>query len=46
MSSVALAFAGGGAARTAKTTKLLTGSQWISALGKASNLAKTYKPAR
>lgn len=46
MAAVALAVGAGGAVRASKTTKLLTGGQWVSALGKAATTAKTYKPAR
>ena len=44
--AVALAVAAGGAVKTAKTTKLLSGAQWVSALKKAGTVAKTYKPSR
>ena len=36
----------GGTIKAAQTTKLLSGDQWISALGKAGAVAKAYKPAR
>lgn len=42
----ALALAGGGAIRAAKTTKLLGGDQWVSALNKAGAIGGSYKPAR
>ena len=42
--AVALAIAAGGAVRSAKTTKLLNGDQWVSALSKASGAG--YKPAK
>jgi uncharacterized protein with GYD domain len=44
--SIALAVAAGGAIKSAKTTKLLTGQQWIDALKKAQGLAPSYRPAR
>ena len=46
MAAFALALAAGGAIRAARTTKLLDGHQWISALAKAGDIAGTYKPAR
>jgi len=42
--SLALAVAGTGAARSAKTTKLLSGPEWIASLQKAQSSA--YRPAR
>ena len=42
--SVALAVAAGGAAKAAKTTKLLSGQEWIEALRKAQG--SQYRPAR
>jgi uncharacterized protein with GYD domain len=44
--AVAIAVGAGGAVKSAKTTKLLTGPQWVSALGKASDVAAVYKPAK
>jgi uncharacterized protein with GYD domain len=44
--ALAMAVAAGGAIKAAKTTKLLSGSQWVSALKKASSVAAQYKPAR
>ncbi len=41
-----LALSAGGAIRSAKTTKLLDGHQWIAALTKAGAIAGTYRPAR
>ena len=46
MSAVALAVAGGGAMKSAKTTVLMQGSEIVSALQKAKAVAKDYKPAR
>jgi len=42
--AVALAVAAGGAVRSSKTTKLLNGDQWVSALTKASGTG--YTPAK
>jgi len=44
--SLALAIAGGGALRSAKTTRLLSGQEWVAALRGAQNVAPQYKPAR
>jgi uncharacterized protein with GYD domain len=44
--SLALAIAAGGALKSAKTTRLLSGAEWIAALTKAKTVAPTYKPAR
>ena len=44
--SVALAVAAGGAIRSSRTTKLLTGPQWVAALNKASHVGRAYKPSR
>ena len=46
MSAIALAVAAGGAIKSSKTTVLMTGSQIVGALEKATAVAKTYKPAR
>ena len=43
MAAVAIAIGAGGALRSAKTTPLLTGDEWIAALTKASSV--TYIPA-
>jgi uncharacterized protein with GYD domain len=42
--SLALAVAAGGALRNAKTTKLLSGQEWIASLKAAQNVALHYKP--
>jgi uncharacterized protein with GYD domain len=42
--SVALAVAAGGATRSAKTTRLLSGQEWIDSLRKAQG--SQYRPAR
>ena len=44
--AVALAVAAGGAVRSAKTTKLLTGAQWVASLKKAGTVGAAYKPSR
>ncbi len=43
--AVSVAIAAGGAIRSSKTTKLLSGEQWVAALGKASDVTGAYKPA-
>ena len=42
--SIAMAVAAGGAVRSAKTTRLLTGEEWVESLRKAQG--SRYKPAR
>jgi uncharacterized protein with GYD domain len=42
--SVAMAVAAGGAVRSASTTRLLTGPEWVESLRKAQG--STYQPAR
>ena len=44
--SLALAVAAGGAVRSAKTTRLLSGQEWIESLRKAQGVAPQYRPAR
>jgi len=44
--SIALAFGAGGALRAAKTTKLLTGAEYVQALQKAQSVGAQYRPAR
>ena len=44
--SLALAIAAGGAVKAAKTTKLLTGQEWIASLTGAQKVAPQYRPAR
>jgi uncharacterized protein with GYD domain len=46
MSAIALAIAAGGAIKSSKTTVLMTGSEILGALKKATAVAKGYKPAR
>jgi len=43
---LALAVAAGGATRSAKTTRLLSGQEWIESLRKAQGVAPQYRPAR
>ncbi len=45
MSAIALAVAGGGAIKAAKTTVLMPGTEIVSALQKATAVGKDYKPA-
>ena len=42
----ALAIAAGGAIRAARTTRLLSGSEWMQALVKAGAVGGVYRPAR
>jgi uncharacterized protein with GYD domain len=46
MAAVALAIAAGGAVKAAKTTPLLSGSQWVAALQKAPAISAQYRAAR
>jgi uncharacterized protein with GYD domain len=46
MAAVALAIAAGGAVRSAKTTPLLNGGQWVAALKRAPAVSAQYRPAR
>jgi uncharacterized protein with GYD domain len=46
MAAVALAVAAGGAVKSAKTTPLLSGAQWVAALKKAPAVSAQYRPAR
>jgi uncharacterized protein with GYD domain len=46
MTALALAAAAGGAIKSAKTTVLMPGTEIVSALKKATAVAKDYKPAR
>ena len=46
MSAIALAIAAGGAIKSSKTTVLMTGTEILGALKKATAVAKTYKAAR
>ena len=44
--ALAMAVGAGGAIRSAHTTKLLDGQQWIAALRKAGEAGSVYQPAR
>ena len=44
--AVSLAVTAGGAVKTSRTTKLLSGPEWVAALEKASTVANAYKPSR
>jgi uncharacterized protein with GYD domain len=44
--ALALAVAAGGAVRSSRTTKLLSGQEWIASLRKAQDIAPQYRPAR
>lgn len=44
--AVAQVVAAGGSVKASKTTKLLSGSQWTSALRKAGKIAGAYHPAK
>ena len=44
--ALALAVASGGAFRSAKTTKLLSGAEWVQALQKVPAIGAVYRPAR
>ena len=46
MAAVAVAVAAAGAVKVAKTTPLLSGSQWVAALKKAPAVSAQYRPAR
>ena len=46
IAAMALAFAAGGAIRAARTTKLLTGAEWVQSLQRAQEVAPQYKAAR
>jgi uncharacterized protein with GYD domain len=43
---LALAIAAGGALKSAKTTPLLSGQEWIESLRKAQGVVPQYRPAR
>jgi uncharacterized protein with GYD domain len=42
--AVALAIAAGGAVRVARTTRLLTGQEWVQALQNAPSVTSVYRP--
>lgn len=43
--SLALTVGAGGAVKAAKTTKLLSGQDWVAALRKAQGIGSAYRPA-
>jgi|SRR5579872_4923245 len=44
--AVALAVASSGTIKAQKTTKLLSGAEWVEALGMTTAISKVYRPAR
>ena len=46
VAAVSVAVGAGGAVRSSRTTKLLSGEQWVAALGKAADVAASYTPSR
>jgi uncharacterized protein with GYD domain len=46
MAAFALAIGAGGAVKSSKTTVLMTGTEGVTALTKAGDVAKIYRPAR
>ena len=44
--ALAVAVAAGGAIKAAKTTRLLSGDEWVEALRKAASIGGSYRPAR
>jgi uncharacterized protein with GYD domain len=44
--AIALAVGAGGAVRSAKTTRLLSGQEWVASLRRAQDVAPQYRPAR
>jgi len=46
MAAVALAVSAGGAVKSAKTTKLLSGSEYVASLEKAASIGSIYSPLR
>jgi uncharacterized protein with GYD domain len=42
--ALALAVGAGGAVRSAQTTRLLSGAEWVAALGKAGSIGAAYRP--
>jgi len=46
MAAIALAIAAGGAAKSARTTVLMSGDEAVAAMTKASAVSRVYKPAR
>ena len=46
LAAIALAVAAGGAVKSAVTTVLMSGTQGVAAMQKATTVANAYKPAR
>jgi uncharacterized protein with GYD domain len=46
VAAVAAAVTAGGAVRMGKSTKLLSGDQWVSAMKKAAKITGSYKPPK
>jgi len=44
--ALALAVGAGGAVKAAKTTKLMSGQDWVASLQKAQGVSSVYRPAR
>ncbi len=44
--SVALAVGAGGAVKSSRTTRMLSGPEWVESLRKAQGIASKYQPAR
>ena len=44
--AIAMVFAAGGAIHGGRTTKLLSGAEWVEALKKAQTVSPQYRPAR
>jgi len=44
--AISVAIAAGGAVRSSKTTRLLTGAEWIDAMRKTGAVTNVYRPAR
>jgi uncharacterized protein with GYD domain len=44
--ALALAVGAGGAVRSAKTTRLLSGQEWVASLRRAQDVSPQYRPAR
>ncbi len=44
--SIALAIGGGGAVKSARTTRLLSGQEWVESLRRAQGVVPQYQPAR
>jgi uncharacterized protein with GYD domain len=46
MAAIAIALGAGGALKSAKTTVLMSGAEAVTAIAKANDVAKVYRPAR